>query len=204
MNQTSREFEPTKPQRRRGQSATPPPAQPTPRPPTQPGAGQATADGLTTAKRIVATFSVTAGLFYAGLVFAVIGIMLPWGTVAATVFGRTILSQDVSVPGWEMFAVVLIAVAAAWLAWPALSGSPMPHPRLIGLTVSAGLLVGVFAIGLHDFLSAKSENTMGASDVGGVDVSVGSGLLFYAVAVIAIAVGIVRFWMGRSKTPRLT
>lgn len=177
----------------------PPPVWPAGSPVTQPVAGQTAADGLATVRGLVAKVSVTAGLLYGGLVFAAIGIFLPWGTATAEVLGQAFLSHDISVPGWLMFVVVLMIAAAAWLAWPALSGSSVPNNHRIGLTVVVGLLVGVFVIGVLHFLDAAPDKGVGG-EAAGVDLSVGSGLVLYPVAVIAIAGGVVRLWMHRSKT----
>ncbi|HUO37975.1 MAG TPA: hypothetical protein VMU34_09125 [Mycobacterium sp.] len=145
-------------------------------------------------KGIVAKVSITTGLIYGGLIVAVIAIFLPFATVTEKVLGMTIVSRDVAANGSAKLVVVLIVAAAAWLAWPTVSGSQMSRPRLIGLTVGVCLLIGLVVVW---FVNVSSNN--GDGDIG-ADVSPGFGLLLYGVAVIAIAAGVVRIWMHRPQT----
>jgi hypothetical protein len=154
----------------------------------QAAGGQRPSDGLAAAKDIAAKFSVATWLLVGGFVFAVIASFLPWATVNAI-----IINVSVPLPGATKVAVFLIVAGATWLAWPIFSGSQMPVNRLIGLSVVAGLLIFPFLQGLYGvfFNDYESEH---------VDVSPGFGLLLYAVALVAIGVGILRLWQGRSTT----
>jgi hypothetical protein len=152
-------------------------------------------EGLAAVKGMVAKLSVTTGLLFGGLVIAVIAIFCPWATV--TEMGIDVASAGGPNTGWK-FAVLLVIAAAAWLAWPTLSGSPMQVNRLIGLTIAVCVLFGVVIIGFINVNSFSSDVAKNTFQI--VHASAGFGLWLYTVAVIASAVGVVQLWIHRSKT----
>jgi hypothetical protein len=97
--------------------------------PPPPGGAQVASPGFTAAKGLAAKLPVTAWLVYGGLVLAVLATFLPFATL--TYF--TVV-QDVSVPAAPRSGMFVLAAAAAWLAWPTLSGSPTAINRLVALT----------------------------------------------------------------------
>jgi len=174
-------------------------ARPTPSPDTQMGVVQVPAVNLAKLKDTVAKLSVTAWLLFGGFVIAAIGIFFPWQTVSFNAAGLGELGSDNSaLAGGARFAVLLVIAAAAWLAWPARSGSKMSVKRLTGLTMVVCLLVGVFVLG---FYGVSDNNRMNAGS--GEHFSAGFGLLVYTAAVVAVVVGTVRVWMHRSRTEEL-
>jgi hypothetical protein len=149
----------------------------------------------------------TAGLLYGGLVIAAIALFLPWVTVSVSgPFGGDLYKADASPfkGGW-IFVILLVIAGAAWLAWPTVTGSTMPIKRLAGLTAVVGLQILCLLAGFVDYANGADEldKTMGGTraQLIGInpDVSIGFGFVLYAVAVVAIAVGLVQIWMHRSK-----
>lgn len=149
-------------------------------------------DGIATVKGIVERFSITTWLLFGGFVLAVIATFFPYATVTA----EGLISIDVSTNGAAKLYVFLLVGIAAALAWPALSGSEVAVWRLIGLSVVVCVLGALMLVWFHDASSSQDE--------GDVNVSPGVGLLLYGVAVVVIAVGVVRLWMLRSQTHRQT
>ncbi len=188
-------------------SAPPPPqAWPPPDPQTRGASGQMASDGLATVKGFAAKLPITAWLLVGGFVLAAIALFLPWVTVGADIPLAGHFSEDLSLfkGVWRVAALLVIAVAAA-LSWPAFTGSQMPVNQLIGLTVVTGLFIVALVIGFYRY-------TTGVSDVDKefagrhmedyknlVDVSIGSGLMLYTAAVVAVVAGVVGLWRNRSQ-----
>ncbi len=145
-------------------------------------------------KGFAGNVSVTAWVVLAGLVVTVIAIFLPFATVSIKLFGRTLSSHEVSANGTAKFVVIVLAAVAAFLAFPALSGSQVAVGRLIGLSVVVGLLGALTFVW---FNTVSSQNDKGE---GFVDVTPGFGLMVYGAAAIVTAVGVVMLWIDRSKT----
>ncbi|MBV9514836.1 MAG: hypothetical protein JO280_12470 [Mycobacteriaceae bacterium] len=90
------------------------------------------------------------------------------------------------------FILLVPIIAAAWLAWPVFAGTTMPQKRLVALSAVVGLMVLSVPLWFAVFRDNDPEN--------GVTSSYGFGLWLFTIAVIIIAVGVVRVWMLRSKT----
>lgn len=148
------------------------------------------------ARGLATRIPVAAWLLYGGFVVAAISVFLPW--VKASALG--LISKNASpLEGvWLVVPIVIIA-GAAWLAWPLLTGSQLATNRLIGLTVSAGVLMILLVIGYWGYMSAVSERNKDPDVKDVVDVSVGPGLLMYTAAIVAIVVAIVQLWINQSK-----
>jgi hypothetical protein len=159
-----------------------------------PGAGAPRGhDGLAAVKDVAAKMSVPAWIVFGGLLVTVISIFLPFATVSLKLFGRTLSSHGAAADGTAKFVVILLAVVAAFLALPALSGSRLPASRLIGLSVVVGLLGALTFVWFHTVSTKNNEGE------GFVTVAPAFGLMVYAAAVIVTAVGVVLLWMERSK-----
>ncbi|OBI90677.1 hypothetical protein A9X00_18320 [Mycobacterium sp. 1245805.9] len=145
---------------------------------------------------MVATMSVPAWIVLGGLLVTVISIFLPFATVSFKLFGRTLSSHGVAADGTAKFVVILLAVVAAFLALPAVSGSRVPTARLIGLSVAVALLGALTFVWFHTVATKNNEGE------GFVNVTPAFGMMVYAGAVIVTAVGVVLLWMERSKADR--
>jgi hypothetical protein len=86
-------------------------------------------------------------------------------------------------------------IAAAWLARPVLAGITMSGRRLIGLSA----VVGVVVLRIPLWFATFRDNDAASATT----YSYGFGLLLFSAAVIALAMGVVRVWMYRTKTQRL-
>jgi hypothetical protein len=157
------------------------------------------------AKGMAAKAWVAAGLLFGGFVFAAIALFLPWATVSVdSPLGGSLYQVDASPfkGGW-VFAILLVIAGAAWLAWPTVSGSQLSIKRVTGLTAVVGLQILFLFIGLANYANGVSEKNKGMGGIGddlsGVHVSVGFGMVLYAAAVVAIAAGLIRVWIHRSK-----
>jgi hypothetical protein len=150
---------------------------------------------LATVKAMAARVSITTGLLFGGLLFAILGVFLPFASIS--VFGMNV--ADIPLPwAYRLIALALVAGSAA-LAWPALSGVQIESGRRIGLSVVVGLMVVVIVIA---FFAVAESNSEGGADTEGIaGASPGFGLMLYAVAVVAIIVAVVRLWMQRPQTP---
>jgi hypothetical protein len=104
--------------------------------------------------------------------------------------------------------LTLLAIGgAAWLAWPTASTVQMSVQRLAGLSAVVSLLIGSLLIALVGYVNGLDEKQKVMSETGealsslggGVDVSIGLGFGLYSAAVVAIAAGVVRSWIQRSK-----
>jgi hypothetical protein len=137
--------------------------------------------------------SVPAWIVFGGLLVTIISIFLPFATVSLKLFGRTLSSHGAAADGTAKLVVILLAVVAAFLALPALTGSRMPASRLIGLSVVVGLLGALTFVWFHTVATKNNEGE------GFVNVAPAVGLMVYAAAVIVTAVGVVLLWMERSK-----
>ncbi|WP_082964149.1 DUF2510 domain-containing protein [Mycobacterium sp. E796] len=163
--------------------------------PPNPGAGaHEVPESLAAVKAVAARMSVPAWIVFGGLLVTVVSIFLPFATVSLKLFGRTLSSHGAAADGTAKFVVILLAVVAALLALPALSGSRMPASRLIGLSVVVGLLGALTFVWFHTVSTKNNEGE------GFVTVTPAFGLMVYAAAVIVTAVGVVLLWMDRSKT----
>lgn len=174
-----------------------------PRPQAQPAAP---ALNLAMLKGIAATAWLTPALLFGGFVFAAIAIFLPWVTVSVdSPFGGDLFHADASpFKGAWVFLVLIVIAAAAVLAWPTVTRSRMPRNRLAGLTAVVGAQIIFLLIGMLDFAYGVSEKQRAMARAGeeltNLHISVGFGLLLYAAAVTAIAVGLVRTWIQWSQT----
>jgi hypothetical protein len=158
--------------------------------------GQPTSDvSPTTTKGAVARFPAATLLLFGGFALAIISSFLTWETMTTTVSALdTPLYTDTKIIGLSAaakFVVLAVIGVAAWLAWPIFAKSSVSAKRLAGLSGVAVLFV-LFSVGW--FISVSGDNT------NGVNASVGLGYLLYTAAAVAIAVGIVRTWVDRSKT----
>jgi hypothetical protein len=138
--------------------------------------------------------SVPAWIVLAGLAVTVISIFLPFATVSLRLFGRTLTSHGVAADGTAKLVVIVLAVVAAFLALPVLSGAQLQTARLIGLSVVVGLLGALTFVWFHTVSTKNSEGE------GFVNVAPAFGIMVYGAAVIVTAVGVVLLWMDRSKT----
>jgi hypothetical protein len=148
----------------------------------------------------------SAGLLFGGFVIAAIALFLPWATVSVdSPLGGNLYAVDASPfkGGWN-FLILLVIAGGAWLAWPTISGSHMSVKRLSGLTAVVGVQIVCLLIGLVGYANGVAEKGKAAAATGeelsGLHVSIGFGLVLYAAAVVAITVGAVRVWLGRSRT----
>jgi hypothetical protein len=153
-------------------------------------------DGLAMVKGVAGKVSVNGWIVLGGLVVTVIAMFLPFATVSIKLFGETLGSHGVPANGAAKFVVVFLVALAVWLALPALTGSPMPVRRLIGLSVEVGLL-GVLTVVW--FFSVSKQNDGGE---GVVDVTPAFGLILYAAAVVVTGVGVVLLWIDQSKAQK--
>ncbi|WP_082973250.1 DUF2510 domain-containing protein [Mycobacterium sp. E2327] len=174
---------------------SPPGARPGSDLPAQP-APQAQSDRLAAVQGLAARMSVPAWIVLGGLLVTVISIFLPFATVSLKLFGRTLSSHGVAADGTAKFVVILLAVVAAFLALPAVSGSLVPPARLIGLSVAVALLGALTFVWFHTVATKNNEGE------GFVNVTPAFGMMVYAAAVIVTAVGVVLLWMERSKAER--
>lgn len=142
--------------------------------------------------------SVAAWVVLGGLVVTVIASFLPFAKVSIKLFGKTLSSHEVSANGTAKFVIVVLAAAAAVLAFPALSGSQAAVGRLIGLSVVVGLLGALTFVWFNGVSSRNDEGE------GFVDVTPGFGLMVYGAAVVVTAVGVVMLWIDRSKTGNIS
>lgn len=142
-----------------------------------------------------ARFSAATLLLFGGFALAIVSSFLTWETMTATVSALdTPLYTETKIIGLSAaakFAVLAVIGVAVWLAWPIVVKSSVSAKRLAGLS-GVALLSVLFSVGW--LVSVSGDNT------NGVSASVGFGYLLYTAAAIAIAVGIVRTWMNRSKT----
>jgi Protein of unknown function (DUF2510) len=163
------------------------------------GAGpQMASEGLAAAKGFAGRFSVNLWLALGGLVVTVIATFLPFATVSVKLFGNNLDAHDVSANGAAKFIVLLLVALAIFLLFPALTGSQLVVGRLIGLSVVVVLLGALTVVW---FNSVSTQNNEGE---GVVEVTPGFGLMLYGAAVVVTAVGVVRLWIDRSKTPKPT
>lgn len=157
-----------------------------------------------------ANLSATTGVLFGGLVIAAIAMFMPWVTVSVdSPLGGSVFKVDASpFTGAGVFAVLLVIAGAMWLAWPILSGSPLPLKRLYGLTVAVAAQIICLFIGFGDYANGVGEKSKVVAGLGqeltGLHVSIEFGLLLYAAAVVAITVGLVRIWMQRSHAAKRT
>ena len=80
----------------------------------------------------------------------------------------------------------------------------MSVKRLSGLTAVVGVQIVCLLIGIVGYANGLAEKGKAAASTGeelsGLHVSIGFGLVLYAAAVVAVTVGAVRVWLGRSRT----
>jgi hypothetical protein len=149
-----------------------------------------------TVQGAVAKLSATAWLLIGGFIVAAISIFLTWETITESVsmMGTPLYSQtgQRGTSSGGKFILLVPIIAAAWLAWPVFAGITMSVKRLIGLSAVVGLMLLSIPLWFAVF--------RGNDAASGTTSSYGFGLFLFAAAVIAIAVGVVRLWMYRSRT----
>jgi hypothetical protein len=171
------------------------PAHPAPYPPNQAAGAQMASEGLAAAKSWLANLSVTAWLLVGGSVAAAISLFLPWRTVTATLvlMGKSAYTGPTEfglVWGGKLIFLALI-VAAVWLAWPVFAGITISVKRLAVLSAAVGLML----VSIPMLMVGIKEKPLFVNAV-----SYGFGFYLFVAAVIAIAAGVVRLWIQRSKT----
>ena len=173
------------------QYAYPPPEAPGP-PPQGPG-GQIASDGFATVKGIVGNFSITAWILVAGLVITLLATFFPYASISVNALGSSVVLQEVSASGPARFVVLVLVVAAAASAWPALSGSAVVRWRLIALSVIVGILAVLMVVWFTDVSGGDKEGA------GFVSITPGFGLLLYGAGVIVMAAAAIRLWMAHPR-----
>jgi hypothetical protein len=148
-------------------------------------------DGLETVKDFAAKLSITAWFLLAGLALAVFATFFPFVTLSigglfATTYGW----------GSAQFGVMALVAGAVALAWPTFVGSPMIVGRLIGLSVVVVLLVALTVTWFSNVSNSNREAE------GIVNVSPGSGLVLYGLAVVALAIAVIRLWIDQSRAQK--
>ncbi|MGB9307561.1 MAG: hypothetical protein ACLPXZ_16320 [Mycobacterium sp.] len=157
---------------------------------------------LAAVKDVVSRHLLTAGLIYGGLFLAAVAVFLPWITVnVKNPLGFGDLGhQDYTPFGGILKLLALLMIAGAMaLAWFILSESQKSAGFLIGLSAVTGLLICGFLLGLINYFGGVAEKGKGGEGSQYVDVSIDFGMFLYFAAVAAVAVGVLRIWMQRSK-----
>jgi hypothetical protein len=173
----------------------PPPLRPAPSSVVQPAGAQSSADSLAMVRGMMAKVSATAWLLIGGFIVATISIFLTWETVtqSVSVLGTPLYSETGGrgTSSGGKFILLAPIIAAAWLAWPVFAGITMSVKRLIGLSAVVGLMLLSIPVWFVVFRDSDAAS--------GTTSSYGFGLFLFAAAVIAIAVGVIRLWIHRSK-----
>jgi hypothetical protein len=174
------------------------PQPPPPPPPPTGGTGVASATLApavpgASSKGALGRLSVTGWLLVGGSVIGALGVFFPWQTISYSGLGIGAVSSNDNLAGGGRFFVILALALAAWVAWPARYGASLSVKRLIGLSVVAALLLGVFILGFQG-VSDNNRNNAGS----GATFSAGFGLLVYTAAAVAVAIGTIRAWLRRS------
>ncbi|MBW0016868.1 MAG: DUF2510 domain-containing protein [Mycobacterium sp.] len=175
-----------------GQASWPPPPSPQP----GPYGGQPTSDGLATAIGAFKQPSPAAWVLIGSMVLATISLFLPWENVTQTVsvLGTPVYSGraqgGISTGG--KFALLVPIIAATALAWPIFARRAVPVGWLIGLSAAVGLMLLSVPLWFLVFRDDDPAN--------GITSSYGIGLYLFAVAVVAMTVGVVLVWIQRPKT----
>ena len=177
------------PEQRAGHEAPAPPAPPGSQYPA-PG-GQGFGNPQTAFAGVVAKTPLGLWLLYAGIAVAVIGLFLPLATVQAGP-----ISVSVGMPGGTKAFLFLFLAAGGALAWATYSRPEGQSRTLIGLSVVIGLLVAHL---IYNWFTYDSEMGASESELAGINVSPGSGLILYTLALVFLAVRVVMMWMAQSK-----
>lgn len=173
------------------QYAYPPPQ--APGPPPQGSGARIASDGFATVKGIVGNFSITAWILVAGLVITLLATFFPYASISLNALGSSVVLQEVSASGPARFVVLVLVVAAAASAWPALTGSAVVRWRLIALSVIVGILAVLVVIWFTNVSGGDKEGE------GFVSVTPGFGLLLYGAGVIVTAAAVIRLWMAHPR-----
>jgi hypothetical protein len=130
---------------------------------------------------------VAAALTYGGLIATAVAAFQPMLKVSTN-------DNAVAAPITAKLLVVALAALAAWLAWPTAIGRSIPVIRRIGLAVVIGPLVALLVIWLYQVAGILFGHANPAAHV-----SLRSGMILFGAGVIAIAVGVVRILLTRTR-----
>jgi hypothetical protein len=175
-----------------------PPPPPSPGPPPQGPGAQVASDGFASVKGVVGNFSITAWILVAGLVITLLATFFPYASIGLNALGSSVVLQEVSANGPARFVVLVLVIAAAASAWPALSGSAVVRWRLIALSAIVGILAVLMVIWFTNVSTSDKEGE------GLVSVTPGFGLLLYGAGVIVMAAAAVRLWISHSRAQNQT
>lgn len=163
------------------------------------GAGTLSPDNVAAIKAALTDKISGAGLLiYIGLFVTAISIFLTWETVTVSMdllgAPMELGSGTRGTSSGFKFAILVPIVAIAWLAWPVLAKTAMSVQRLLGLSAIVGLIL--LSVPLWFLVFRDNDPASGTTS------SYGLGIYLFAAAVVAVAVGVVRVWIDRSRPPR--
>ncbi len=170
------------------------PQQGYPPPPATAGPSYGSPPGFGSSTQLAVPKSVNPWLIAGGAAVTVLSTFLTWFTVKGNALGVTVVSENFSPPGALIFVVLLLIAGVGVLAWPLFTGSTLAVWRLAGLSVVVVILLGLLVANWVNGASATGND--GDSSV---SLTPAFGVLLYVAGVAAIAVGVVRLWIDRSK-----